>query len=136
MKRLLSLSIGVVLLVGLYSSVYAGDWDVAGKVLTGIEGMRILTGGKFDIIGAMTGIGHEEGRGVTCKNYPHYERGYRKCPQRIWMSDYVWKKKWVPEHREYDEKFGEVIVEGHYVQYKVQTGGHWEYTDKRRSFRH
>jgi tagatose-1,6-bisphosphate aldolase non-catalytic subunit AgaZ/GatZ len=36
-------------------------------------------------------------------------------------------REWVPEHREYVWGRGEVIVAGHYVEYKVEEGGHWEY---------
>ena len=127
MRRWLNLLLGLTLLFGFHSSVYASDWDVAGKVLTGIAGLRILTAGKVDIIGAMTGVGsHENREGV------HKEQRYNvhNRSRRIWVPDYVWKKKWVPQHREYDRELGTVIVEGHYAKYKVQVGGHWEYIGK------
>ncbi|MFC1632191.1 hypothetical protein ACFL1I_02665 [Candidatus Omnitrophota bacterium] len=46
------------------------------------------------------------------------------------------KRKWVPEHREYDPRLGQVIVEGHYIKYQVQKGGHWQHSgkDKRHSY--
>jgi hypothetical protein len=117
--------IGMIFLAGMFclsfsQPVFASDWEVAGKVLAGIEGLRVLTGGKVDFIGAITGIGNNR--------YPdrHRPARYSKHHQRVWVCDYVWEKKWVPAHREYDEKYGEIFVEGHYIECRVERGGHWE----------
>lgn len=122
MKKILVIMLVISLVFGFGIYTYASDWDVAGKVLTGIEGLRILTGGKVDVIGNVTGIGRDRrDRGR------HYGYRHREHCRRVWMPRFVWKKKWVPEHREYDARLGEIIVEGHYIKYKVERGGHWEY---------
>ena len=130
MKGLVSLLVSVALLGGFHSHAYASDWDVAGKILTGIAGIRILSGGKVDILGALTGTGQDQGRQVIYQQRRYYTPSHPTYSHRIWVPHYVWKKKWVPEHIEYDEKLGEIIVPGHYVKYKVENGGHWEYTHK------
>lgn len=115
---------GVIL--GGVSVSYASDWDVAGKVLTGIEGMRILTGGKVDLIGTMTGINRQDRD--RHREYAH-GRGRnesREC-RKVWVPHYVWEKRWIPEHTEHDPRYGEMVVEGHYVRYKVERGGSWRY---------
>lgn len=127
MKGLLSLLMSLVLLAAFHSYAYASDWDVAGKILTGIIGVRLLSAGKVDIIGTMTGIGRDESREIVYKKYHNYGPGSHNGSRRTWVADYVWKKKWIPKHTEYDKKLGTVIIPGHYVMYKVQTGGRWEY---------
>ncbi len=112
--------IGVTVMLG--ERVYASDWDKAGKVLTGIEGLRIFSGGKLDLIGNIFGINRYREKSYSCERYC-YRSSYRK----VWVPHYVWKKKYVPEHREYDPRYGEVVVEGHYIRYKVERGGHWEW---------
>ena len=128
MKILVSLVLSLGLLAGFISTADADDWGIAGKVLTGIVGTRILTGGKVDLVGALTGTANDYDR-------PKYNSQSRRFPDnsdRIWVPQYTWKKKWIPEHKEYDSKLGEIIVGGHYLQYKVQSGGHWEYARKQR----
>ncbi|MFH1655665.1 MAG: hypothetical protein ABH954_03540 [Candidatus Omnitrophota bacterium] len=124
--------IAVVLIVGLVSGgiaipVYASDWDKAGKVFAIIEGVRVLTGGNVDVIGTITGINRPK------TTYVHHTGGrshYARAKKHhhsddCWVSHYIWKKKYISEHREYDERYGEIIVEGHYIEYKVQDGGRW-----------
>ena len=68
MKRLLiALCIGTVTLAAALPA-YASDWDKAGKVLTAIEGIRILTGGNVDIIGTITGVNR---RGPAVQHVRH-----------------------------------------------------------------
>jgi len=109
------------LLLGFLGVSFASDWDVAGKVLTGIEGLRILTGGNVDIVGNIAGIGNKE-RKVVRRAYERKET----CNRR-WVPHFTWKKKWIPAHNEYNQSLGEIFVEGHYIKYKVQEGGHWAY---------
>lgn len=132
MRRLISLLAGAVLLIGCNSFVYASDWDIVGKVLTGIEGVRILTAGKVDIIAGVTGIGEQGRAGPYNKDSRYAASRYRAYPGRIRAPRYTWKKKWIPRHRAYDEKLGQIIVEGHYVRYKVEAGGYWQDVTKSR----
>jgi hypothetical protein len=128
MKRaIISFSVIVMLLSAVVPS-YASDWDKAGKALAIIEGARILTGGNVDIIGNITGInrGHSN---VSCGRSGRYDyaKSYDRPSRRVWVPHYVWKKKYIPEHEEYDPEYGTIIVEGHYIEYRVEDGGHWEY---------
>ena len=96
---------------------YASDWDKFGKIMAGIEGVRILSGGRVDILGTITGINDNNDCGgristVSCR--------------RVWVPrNVVWKKVYVPQHKEHHPKYGKVIVEGHYIKYKVVRGGYW-----------
>lgn len=125
MKRIIQAVLVFVFAFGLAAPAFASDWDVAGKVLTGIEGLRILTAGKIDIIGNVAGINRAEREVIHETGHRTY--AHRKNCRRKWIPHYVWEKKWVPEHSEYSPEFGEIIVEGHYVKYKAQRGGHWDY---------
>jgi len=132
MKRFMAL--GLVLMMAAYGVIgfsatsYASDWDKAGKILTGIEGVRILTGGRFDLIGNMFGISNQQKYGYQ-KSHPaprkHHVKKRRYCSQRVWVPHYVWERKYIPEHREYTDEYGDVVVEGHYIKYKVERGGEW-----------
>ncbi|MFH1772130.1 MAG: hypothetical protein ABH872_04865 [Candidatus Omnitrophota bacterium] len=51
------------------AATYASDWDTAGKILTGIAGLRILSGGKVDIIGSMTGVNQSQNNAQTTYYY-------------------------------------------------------------------
>ena len=122
---------------------YASDWDKAGKALTVIEGLRLVTGGKVDFIGTLAGL-NREGETVRRKveyasydhhpkyaHHRHYGGRLKKYPahrrkERVWVPHYVWKREYVPEHKEIRADCGEVIVEAHYIRYKVEEGGHWE----------
>lgn len=132
MRRLIGLLVSAAFLVGFQAAAQASDWDVAGKILTGIEGMRILTGGRVDIIGTITGIEPDQKHQVVYSKPYRYKRNRHNSSRRIWVPDYVWKKKWVPKHTEYDPELGEIIVGGHYLRYKIETGGHWGYSSKRK----
>lgn len=109
---------------------YASDWDVAGKVFAGIEGLRILTGGNVDIIGTMAGIKKDDNDGWRHRSYYKHRRNKHKHNRycrgnRVWVPHYIWKKKYIPEHTEYSEKYGEIVVEAHYIKYRVEKGGKW-----------
>lgn len=136
MKRLVGFLVSAVFLFGVLTSAYASDWDVAGKVLTGITGLRILTGGKVDIIGAITGSGRARDRKYAPSEPRHYSKVRQQPCKRVWVAHYVWKKEWVPEHTEFDNNLGEVVVEGHYIRYKVESGGYWEYECKHKGHKH
>ena len=126
MQKIMVLLLIIVLSTGFSPASFASDWDVAGKVLTGIEGLRILTRGGVDIIGNITGI--KEKRYTTGQG--HHKHDYRRHEDchRVWVPRFVWKKKWIPTHKEYDKRFGEIVVKGHYIKYKVERGGYWDYT--------
>lgn len=129
MKKLIFILFSAILTAGLFENAYASDWDVAGKVLTGIEGLRIITGGSIDIIGAFTGINRNREREVvyeTCY-YPR-ETHYRAHYYKRWVPYYVWRERWVPEYTVYDYKCGSyVTIEDHYERYRVEDGGYWVY---------
>ena len=134
MKKTLIMALLAVFCFSTAMPAYASDWDKAGIALTGIEGIRILTGGRVDLIGSMFGINRQIGYGDhRPRNYGQYKkhrhhqgkRGYR-CSERVWVPHYTWRKEFVPRHEKYDPVQGKVIVEGHYVSYQVEDGGHWE----------
>lgn len=144
MKKLaVMMFVAVALAFGICRQGYASDWDKAGKILTVIEGMRVVTGGKVDIIGTITGINkpREIAREVVyVKSYGgqrHYEQNYygshhRNYPahfsrqERVWVPHMVWKTKYVLAHTEYRPGCGEVFIEGHYEKFLAEEGGHWE----------
>jgi hypothetical protein len=107
--------------------------------LTIIEGVRIFTGGKVDIIGTITGINrprqeareYNYSRDSDHQQYANRGRGHGRYEryERVWVPYYVWKEKYVPRHTEYRPGYGEVVVEGHYERYQVEEGGHWEIRD-------
>lgn len=97
------------------------DWARAGKALTVIEGLRVVTGGDLDVIGKVTGI--DRGR------RPRHERiarHYACREDRVWVPEYRWEKRYVHEHESYDPEYGEILVEGHYIRYQVEDGGYWK----------
>lgn len=126
MERLRIFSLICALIIGITAPAFASDWDVAGKVLTGVEGVRIVSGGRIDPIGKM--IEFIQGGPRRTQEEVHYVHRYKdKEPcEREWVSHYVWKKKYIPQHSEYSEKYGQIIVEAHYIRYRVEEGGHWE----------
>jgi hypothetical protein len=111
----------------------ASDWDLVGKVLTGIEGARIITGGKIDVIGSVMDIGRGGPRGqnrvIREKQVIVVEKPVSR--DRIWVPEYRMEEVWVPVQTVHDRKCGNVYIGGHYVQYKVEDGGHWEYASGR-----
>jgi len=124
---------------GISNVSYASDWDKAGKVFAIIEGMRVLTGGKVDVIGNVTGINNQATyvpRKIQKKHKPrprqryvyHKHRG-RDCFDRVWVPHYKYTKKYIPKHEDHHKRYGQIIVDGHYIRYKVESGGHWETRD-------
>ncbi|MBM3248699.1 MAG: hypothetical protein FJZ10_04715 [Candidatus Omnitrophica bacterium] len=137
-KIILGVLIITGLLIGLAVPSYASDWDKAGKVFAILEGARVLTLGKVDIIGTITGINRyqeREGRReyASARHSRNYGQSKKYCTierrtEKVWVPHYVWVKKYVPAHTEYrDGK--KIFVEGHYVKYEVEDGGHWEYRE-------
>ena len=120
MKKAIISLVVIGALIGPSAQSYASDWDKAGKALAVIEGVRIITGGNVDLIGNITGIGKNNSRSYA-KNYSSHTRR-----ARTWVPHYVWEKKYIPEHEEYSEGYGNIIVEGHYIRYQVKDSGHWE----------
>jgi hypothetical protein len=144
-KIIIAMLIMAGLVVGIKSKGFASDWDKAGKILTAIEGVRIITGGKVDVIGSMTGINNrQESRHdyrdgyVSRDDHPRFyahEKHYYRYPSRsrhvshyrkVWVPHMVWVEKYVPEHREYKPGIGQIVVQAHYERYQVEDGGHWE----------
>ena len=111
-----------VVITGFWEPSYASDWDKAGKIFAAVEGVRILTGGKVDLIGRITGIKQDVAykHASKCDNMEN-----RCCSKRVWLPNIVWKRKYIPEHKEYSEKYGTIIVEGHYIRYQTEKGGRW-----------
>ena len=117
---------------------FASDWDKAGKVLAVFEGLRILTGGKADVLGTVTGINrprqqpraHDRGPVYAdrrdCGNHFGWTKQKSHVCERIWVPHYVWKEKYIPQHIEYRDG-RKVYVEEHYEKFLVEQGGHWEY---------
>jgi len=128
MRRRAKLIVACVLMVTFSGPVFASDWDVAGKVLTGIEGLRILSGGRIDPVGSLFGLnGREKDRRYEVHHYYVEEEPKEYC-KKVWVPTYKWKKKWVPGHYVYDKRLGRrIYVEGRYVRYKVKKGGYWRY---------
>jgi len=115
------------MVIGLSTASYASDWDKAGKALAIIEGARILTGGRVDIIGNFTGINQNNRSRSRQRGYSdRYARNYSCPPQQTWVPNLVWRKKYIPEHEEYRNNYGRIIVGSHYIRYQAEDGGHWE----------
>ena len=145
MKKLLIVLWTGAFLASSVSLAFASDWDKAGKALTIIEGLRLFTGGRIDVVGKIGEVA--TGRTYTNKdgrygNYTH-RRSYGKrhkpyhrlvkrthcTEEKAWVPEYQWIQKHVPEHTEYHEKYGEVLVEEHYIQVKEEIGGYWDYRE-------
>jgi hypothetical protein len=145
--------VALAMLMGIKARSFASDWDKAGKVLTVIEGVRVVTGGRVDIIGTMTGINksreyarrdegpREYGRAGKYEypRYYGYQRRYQRSHEyprsfgyakRVWVPCLVWKEEFVPKHIENRPGYGPIEVEGHFVRYQVEEGGHWEIVDE------
>lgn len=129
-KKVYVLLIGGFLMFCGSGPLFASDWDKAGKILTGIEGLRIITGGKVDVIGSLTGIRNKPQQQVyVYRTGQHHPKVYHHvCSDscRRWVPNYVWVEKWVPGHLVYAGGFGQRrFVAGHYERYMVEQGGHW-----------
>ncbi len=124
MKRIVTMILVLTVFLSYPVSAFASHWDKAGKALAVIEGLRVLSGGDIDVIGNLTGISRTDyPRGVP----PRTMAGRRDCSRKVWVPHYKWDRRYVPEHEEYDETHGRVIVEAHFIRFKVENGGHWEY---------
>ncbi|MCM8756468.1 MAG: hypothetical protein NC817_00315 [Candidatus Omnitrophica bacterium] len=56
--------------------------------------------------------------GIKQSAYSYYCRKF--CyGKKIWIPHYVCKREYVPAHREYRQDYEEIIVEAHYIKYKV-----------------
>ncbi|MCX7926955.1 MAG: hypothetical protein N2606_02325 [Candidatus Omnitrophica bacterium] len=133
-RQVITIVLIMAVVFGLRNQSFASDWDKAGKVLAVFEGLRILTGGRADVIGTITGINqprYQHSYSDYCR-YDTPKRHYRPsfwsrrcCEERIWVPHYVIKERFIPEHIEYrDGK--RVEVEAHYEKIEVEQGGHWE----------
>lgn len=129
MKQYMIITITLLVLTGVSFPAQASDWGTVGKVLTGITGMRLLSGGKVDIIGNIAGVDDNSHHSYTYTTvYDRHPHRHVSSCNKTWTPGYTWKKKWVPEHTEYDHRHGHVTVEGHYVTYKKEHGGSWSYS--------
>jgi len=124
MKKIILLALLAFLSAGIAAPAFASDWDIAGKILTGIEGLRFISGGRIDPVGGLINVVQGPQRNDRRENYAVARQ--EPC-ERVWVQDYKWVRNWVPAHREYVRGRGQIIVAGHYVEYKVKSGGHWEY---------
>ena len=122
MKRLVAGFLVLVALVSMTVPAYSSDWDKAGKALTIIEGLRLITGGRVDFIGTLSGLNQPKAQERYVTHYHSRKPKYEK----VWIPHYVWKSKYIPEHEEYSQEYGAIIVEGHYIRYRVEQGGRWE----------
>lgn len=116
----------VIMLLGFSATTFASSWDIVGKVLTGVEGARILTGGKLDVIGSLTGIGNDRQDVVVRERRTYVVESPVAC-ERVWVPNYTYREVWVPAHTEHDPRLGNIFIEGHYVRYQVENGGYWAY---------
>ncbi len=144
MKKTMIISFAVMLcLLGIKTYGFASDWDTAGKAFAIIEGLRVITGGKLDVVGSITGINRprevvrervyvrEEPPGSSYQMYssrfPAYGHRHQvRYSERVWVPHLVWKEKYVPTHTEYKPGYGNIVIDGHYERFQVQEGGHWE----------
>ncbi len=126
MKKTLILLTVFLVVCSFAKKSFASDWDNAGKILASTEGLRILTKGNIDILGNITGISSKKCLSSKTTNK------YKHCAhcKRIWVPNFIWKKKWISTHKDYNSKLGKIIVEGHYIRYKVEKGGQWKHLCK------
>ncbi|MFA5261081.1 MAG: hypothetical protein WC450_07635, partial [Candidatus Omnitrophota bacterium] len=79
------------------ASGFASEWDKAGKALTIIEGLRILSGGDIDVIGNLTGTARADHRRG---DHPRQVAHRRECSRKVWVPHYQWERRYIPEHEE------------------------------------
>ena len=126
MKKTILILVISATMVGLVTPAYASDWDKFGKAMAAIEGIRIISGGRVDIIGTITGVRKDNDCSSSTVTYISKPHRKHHC-DRVWVPrKIVWKKKYIPEHKEYSEEYGPIIVEAHYIRYKVEAGGYWK----------
>ncbi len=122
----------VIILLSFSATTFASSWDMVGKVLTGIEGARILTGGRFDVIGNVMDIAKiRQDRDETIYEKRVYVVEQPAPRSRVWVPNYSYREEWVPAHWECDPRLGQIFIEGHYVRYQVENGGYWAYESPR-----
>lgn len=139
MKKLLIAGLATVLLLAAAKPSHANGWEEAGKALTILTGLRIISGDRIDPVGVFTkrdsGHSHHSKHRSYRKGYDRgYHKGYRDhheyervCVIKQWVPHYVYKTKYIPRQKKYDPNYGTMItIEGHYVEYKEEHGGHWE----------
>ena len=95
----------------------ANDWGTVGKVLTGVTGLRLITGGNVDIIGNLTGINSDRAHTYGRRNTRYYTHS-RRCH---YMSQpiVVYEKEWVPGYTIHDRYRGTTFIEGYYITRKA-----------------
>ncbi|MDD5073355.1 MAG: hypothetical protein PHO67_04880 [Candidatus Omnitrophica bacterium] len=122
----IAIALAAAALLSFSATSFASSWDMVGKVLTGIEGARILTGGKFDVIGSVMDVTNiRQDRGATVVEKRVYVVEQQAPCKRVWVPTYSCREEWVPAHWERDTRKGKIFIEGHYVTYKVENGGYW-----------
>ena len=124
MKKTITIILILALSLSFPAIGFASDWDKAGKALTIIEGLRVLSGGDIDVIGNLTGTSRPATR--RGQHPPRVVHG-RSCSRKVWVPHYQWEREYVPQHEEYDEGHRRIIVEAHFIRFKAENGGHWEY---------
>ena len=118
-KTILILTITLSLL-GVSGLSYAGDddWATAGKVLTVLEGLRVISGGKLDLIGGLVGIDRDDQwppaviHTYSYRTGPRYKytkrnRSKHKITEKVWVPGYGWVKKQRSKHKKHDSDCGE-----------------------------
>jgi hypothetical protein len=134
----MAIALAAAALLSFSATSFASSWDMVGKVLTGIEGARILTGGKFDVIGSVMDVANiRQDRDVAVYEKRVYVVEQPAPCKKVWVPQYTYREEWVPAHWERDGRRGKVFIEGHYVTYKVENGGYWvnEYPQQERHAR-
>ena len=133
-KFVIAVLIAVGFVAGSAGISLANDWDKAGKVLAITEGLRVVTGGRVDVVGSITGVNspreqqREHGRFQRARHPGYYVYEQSKRPlvcERIWVPHYVWSEQYVPEHSEVRDGF-QIWIGAHYEKVQVEQGGHWE----------
>jgi hypothetical protein len=75
-------------------------------------------------VGRITGINDNQ----ESIDYDHYTykpaKVHRRC-SKVWVPRYTWEEIYVPEHEEYSQEYGKIIVGAHYIRYQVERGGKW-----------
>ena len=97
MKRTLAGLLIIVFTFSTATTVFASDWDKAGKILTGIEALRIFTGGEVDVVGKMIGSDRSE-KHAHHKRNKQYDRHRKQRPRQKTVYS-CYHEVWVPQYR-------------------------------------
>jgi len=131
MKKLIVIATIGILSLGFAISTYASDWDTFGKVMAGVTGLRVITGGQVDIVGGIFGIGGEtyySPEDYRCYRYYSSRYGYYfRCYPRdyYWSSGGIYYYRYgVPTYRR------KVIIRG---RHKKRKGHHYYRKDHDRN---